>query len=382
MVARQWAVLTNCGDLESARANSALAEIWSKKFVHNLNLVPLPIQPVESSVASDVTDRAQGDLEIVHVPDERRPGRTSVVIHTPDVVVGIAPASQAEDPPAGIARTLILDASWTHITSFPERETVRQSFVDTFARGRGRVWYVTNLSWDAALFGEVATETGSTGRSSELRLSGSVDTWPRQIGQVLPQIKPTDQVLIGLVPGRDDRGSLQRLRSDFAERTEHVQAFPSAPLSCGPGPGRDEMLEAVGLWLPTTVLVSAGPISEQHLLARHLEENTGGSPASVAISGGEYRLPNLQLVRQLDGGSRTQGRHSPLRTSFAGLVVVSYGADNTVQLAGAGLATSAQEALPKIRVNRRGKTPEQVVREVESAFSSRGHAIPAVRYLP
>jgi hypothetical protein len=62
--------------------------------------------------------------------------------------------------------------------------------------------------------------------------------------------------------------------------------------------------------------------------------------------------------------------------------VVTYGPDDGVVLSGAGLADAAREVLPKIRLKTRGKEPEQLVREVESAFSSRGMAVPAVRFLP
>jgi hypothetical protein len=394
IISRQWSLLINCSEEEVTETWPSLTGEWKKKRVDHFMLSPAVGGGSREHLSGNGDSQISGaDWTVRIAGDDRRPGRRSLLLETPQAVLGVAATSQMEDAPAGSSRVLILDASWTHVPAFPDREEIRQAFVEAFEQGprgeQGRVYYLTNLAWDAELFSQVAADLGRSDQSRPVLIDGEGDRLLKQARQIIPEIESNDVALIGLVPGRDDRGAFQRLRSDFAERTAHVQAFPAVPISSGPGPSREESLAAVGLWLPTTVLIAGGPISEQHLLARHLEESTGGSAAVVGVSGGEYRLPGLDLIR-VAGHSSVLGRQRgasgrPVgrgRVSYAGLVVVTYEAEDAVTLSGAGLAEAARQILPKIRISRRGKPPEQIVREVEAAFSSRGMAVPAVRYLP
>jgi len=291
------------------------------------------------------------------------------------------PISQ-DEPPRGTQRTVVLDASWTHIARFPDREEIRDALIQTFQATDGLIYYVTNLPWDAELFSQVAADMGRAHDARTTLVEGFGDRMLSQARQVLSQLQQHDQVLLALVPARDDRGSLQRLRSDFAARVSQVRAYPALPISSGPGPSRDEALAAVGLWLPTSVLIAGGPVSEQFLLARYLQESTGGSTAVVGVAGAEYRLPGLEMLRHSDGGRRSSaGDRRRVSAGRTGLVIVTYGPDDTVQLSGAGLPEAVESVLGRLNIKRRGKTPEQVVREIEAAFSSRGLPVPAVRYL-
>lgn len=379
-IGRKWSVLVNCSEEATAQAWPTLETVWRKRHVDTFVLDPF------SDVAEDAGIREPSpsgdDWRAAFSSDERRPGRRSLVLQAGQISIGVTPASSQQDAePTGTQRVLVLDASWTHISRFPDREEVREELVRAFD-GSGQIHFITNLQWDADLFTHVAAELGESNRANVALIKGLGDRGLVQARQLLPRIQESDTVLIGLVPGRDERGAFQRLRSDFAERTSHVRAYPAYPLSSGPGASREEALATVGLWLPTHVLIAGGPISEQFLLARHLEESTGGATAMVAVAGGEYRLPSLDLARHYDASRPSHG-DAKLRqlASRSGLVIATPGSDESTTLSGVGLPDTANGILPKIRINRSGKTPEQIVHEVEAAFSSRGMPIPAVRYL-
>ena len=382
IIGRQQSVVIDLDASASGAVWPALEPIWKRRHVSHIQLNHSKHSAESDHEFAKHQAPDSGDWRPTVQADEKRPERHSLVLQSTQVAVGYLPTAQLDEPPPGIGRVLVLDASWTHIARFPDREEVRDEFTQAF-RHPGPVHYVTNLPWDAALFGQVAREQRAEDRANTVLVLGYGEDSLSQARRILNEIQPNDLVLIGLVPGRDDRGAFQRLRSDFAERTPRVQAFPASPLSCGPGASREEALAAVGMWLPTRVLIAGGPISEQHLLARHLEESTGGSPAVVGLLGGEYRLPSLELLRHHDAGQRSgSGSRLRLRAAQAGLVVATHGFDGAVSLSGAGLAPGVSEVLLKIRINPRGKTPEQVVREIESAFTSRSIPVPAIRYLP
>ena len=381
LISRQWSLLVNTSEEECGATWPSLRETWRKKQVARIDLHG-PDDPAAESEGADQTISGS-DWQARVITDELRPSRRMVIVETAQIVVGIGAGTQGEEPPPGRQRALVIDAGWTHVPSFPDREDVRSYLAGAIRSAAGRVHFVTDLPWDVRLFESVARELGRESAAHPVLVGGSTGRKLWLARQILPQIDEPDTVLIGLVPGRDERGLFQRLRSDFAEKTSSVRAFPTAPLSTGPGQSRDEALESVGLWLPTRVLIAAGPISEQVLLARHLEESTRGSPVTVGVAGGEYRLPDFDLIRNTDAGHRVSGAGRQRGVaSRAGLVVVTYGRDeNAVSLSGTGLADNVQTVLPKIHVNRRGKTPEQLVREVEMAFTSRGLPVPAVRFL-
>lgn len=378
IVARQWTTLINCTEKDVRETWPGLEGSWSKQHVDAVKLSPFA---AGQDMPSAADDRILGQRVSV-IPDERRPGRRSLLVESGDVAVGVASSAQEADTPDGHQRVVILDASWTHVARFPEPEEVRQALEEALRVRSRTVFYITNLPWDAKLFQLVADQAGQSDRCRTVTVTGFGARMLWQVRELVPDIQSKDLVLLGLVPRRDDRGSHQRLRSDFAERTENLRVYPVFPLSSGPGASREEALQTVGLWLPTRVMIAAGPLSEQVLLARHLEEN-GGSSATVGTMGAEYRLPSLNLIRQMD--ARREQRTSVLqrlRGPRSGLVVVTYGRDEAVQLAGAGLPAEAEAILPRIRVSRRGKSAEQVVHDVETAFSSRGMPVPAVRFLP
>lgn len=381
VLGRTWTILVNTTVDETNTEWPAAEPVWRKKRVDALSL---NASSTGFNLEEDAKERPATQPErTTIIPDERRPGRRSCLIQVDDIAVGITAGSQQMEAPAATDRVVILDASWTHIARFPDREDVRESFLQALTSRARRIFYLTNLKWDADFFDEVAQEQGRAERAQVIRVSGFGSRMLWQAREVAPTVTSDDMVILGLVPRRDDRGAFQRLRSDFAERTEHVWAYPTHAVSCGPGPSREESLEMVGLWLPTRVLIAGGYVSEQVLLARHLEENAGGTGAGVAIVGGEYRLPSVALIHQVDAVARARTTGSRRRPApHSGLVVVTYGRDGEVELSSAGLATEARNVLPKIRLSRRGKSPEQVVHDVETAFSSRGMPVPSVRYLP
>jgi hypothetical protein len=383
IVGRQWTVLVNVSEAEADHTWPNLSPIWRKK-----DLVSVYLSAPESGAADReevAPDRtiSGGDWELHIMTDERRPGRRMVIVETGQSVIGLGAVLGADAPPSGRTRALLLDASWTHVSSFPEREQVRSAMTEALKWRGGTVHFVSDIQWDVDLFESVARELGRESNVAAIHVKGTTARKLWQARQALPTVALEDHVLIGLAPGRDERGLFQRLRSDFAERCAGVLAFPNAPLCTGPGMSRDEALEAVGLWLPTQVLVGAGQMSEQVLLARYLQESTGGSPMSAAVGGGEYRLPDFELIRHNDLGGNL-ARTARIRAIAArhGLVVVAYGrGEDEFYVSGIGLPESQEDILPRIKISRRDKTPEQVVREVETAFSSRGLPVPAVRLL-
>jgi hypothetical protein len=381
VVGRQWGLLLNTSASQASRAWPSVEPVWRKRHVDEFFLDGTP----DNGRATDDEegDRAvRGSDWIARIDvDERRPGRRSLLLQTGQVAIAVTPSAQQDEPPPDSDRLLILDASWTHVQRFPEREEIREALIEGF-QSTGRVFFVTSLPWDAEFFQQVAADLEESSRAVTVLVAGSGERMRGEARLAIPNVGSEDTVLLGLVPGRDDRGALQRLRSEFAERTVKVSAFPTSPLSSGPGPGRDEALTAVGLWLPTRVLIAGGPISEQYLLARYLEESTGGYGPVVGVAGGEYRLPSLDLIRHADLGRRvgSAGRLR-VRAGRLGLVIVSFGPDDSVQLSGFGLPDVAMSVLPKLRIVRRNKTPDQITREVESAFSSRGMPAPAVKCL-
>lgn len=383
LVARQWALLVNCSTEDAAANWPGLEHTWRKRQVESVYLRLNPADSYDNAETIANQTVTGKDWRLRMTGDELRPSRQSATVETANLVVGICASGAGDEPAAGARRALIIDASWTHIFAFPEREEVRTCLAAALHTGRGRVFYISDLDWDVALFRGTAHDLGAAERAVDVTVKGSREGKLVAARQVLRDVREGDTVLIGLVPGRDDRGAFQRLRSDFAERASVVRAFPGAPLSTGPGLSRDEALAAVGLWLPTEVLIAGGPISEQVLLARHLEESTSRSPVTVGVAGGEYRLPDFDLIRHSDTGRRHEsGPPKRAVASRSGLVVVALTRDaDAVSLAGTGLSDNARDVLPKLRINRRGKTPEQVVREVEMAFTSRGLPVPAVRFI-
>ena len=383
LVGRQWTILINVSEDKARDSWPGLEDLWRKRNCVTAYLSQLPGGRTDPDELTPDASVSATDFEARLVTDDIRPGRRMLMVETAQHVIGIGPGSQPNEPPSSDKRSLILDASWTHVSSFPEREQVRSYMSQVLALATRPVHFISDLDWDLSLFRAVAKDHGKGDLAREGRVAGSISRKLWQSRQYLKEIEPGDTVLIALVPGRDDRGALQRLRSEIAERTSSVKSFPTAPLSTGPGISRDEALEALGLWLPTFALVGSGPISEQVLLARYLNESSGGSPVEVAVSGGEYRLPEFELLRHVDTGRRAVNlRAQRAVASRSGLVVVTYGQDeDAVSLSGTGLPEQVEDVLPRIRVSRRGKSPEQVVREIEMAFSSRGLPLPAVRYL-
>ena len=222
-----------------------LTETWRKRQIQSLRLTGSTDKRSDpDEVAPDQT-LTGNDWKAHLVVDERRPGRRSLVVESAQLVIGISPAANGDDPPPGQRRALILDASWTHVFSFPDREAVRECMAEAFRSGSGRTFFISDLEWDLALFDSVASELRAHNRACPVSVAGTTAQRLWQAHQVLSNVDSRDTVLIGIVPGRDDRGAFQRLRSDFAERTSLVQAFPSSPLSTGPGLSRDE---ALGAW--------------------------------------------------------------------------------------------------------------------------------------
>lgn len=381
LAGRQWSVLFNCSETDAEQSWPSTQGVWKKRRVDSIDL----IRPDLLEDAADAGEDAAitgSDWQGVISSDERRPGRRSVVIESGDVVVGINPTPNQLEPPVGRQRVAVLDAGWTHIQRFPDRDEVRDCFEEILGRRWRHVYYVTNLPWDAQLFQQTVDDLQMNGHAEAILVRGSGQRLLWQVREFVPSIGAGDLVMLGLVPGRDDRGAFQRLRSDFSERTEHVSVYPVQPLSTGPGPSREEALEAVGIWLPTQVLIAAGPVSEQVLLARYLSENTGGTGSIVGIAGTEYRLPTLNVARQYDvGAPAAEAKPGRTRGARSGMVIATYGRGETIQLSGAGLASEAQNLMESMHISRRGKPAERIVHDIENAFASRGLPVPAVRFL-
>jgi hypothetical protein len=381
LAGRQWSILFNCTQSEAEKSWPATQAVWKKRRIDAFDLTRRDLAEAE--------DDGEPDAEIsgpewsgVISHDERRPGRRSVIIESPDAVVGINPTPNQSEPPVGRPRVAVLDACWTHVQRFPDREEVRECFEEVLGRRWRHVFYVTNLPWDARFFEQTVRDLQLEGHAEVMQVDGWGQRLLWQVRELLPRIADGDLVMLALVPGRDERGAFQRLRSDFAERTQHVSVYPVQPLSTGPGPSREEALEAVGIWLPTQVLIAAGPLSEQVLLARYLSENAGGTAPVVGTAGTEYRMPTLNVARQYDVPSTSSDRGTErVRTARSGLVIATYGREDRILLAGSGLASEAQKLLTSLHINRRGKPAERIVHDIENAFSSRGLPVPAVRFL-
>ena len=373
LISKQNSLLIDIEPEDASSRWSALTPVWRKRRVDTVRLDD-PGMPAGSG--------GNGHWHWTHTAGERRSGLPGLSIRSSDLTLGLGSALEWE-PENATDRLAILDASWTHIASFPDRDEVRSAFEGALRSKQRRVFYITNVPWDRDLFDEVSSDVGRNGQAESIVVEPNVERLAWQVRELAPRVRPDDMVLLGLVPRRDDRGIHQRLRSDFAERTEHVRAYPLFPLSSGPGPSREEALESVALWLPTEVLIGSGPLSEQVLLARHISAQPGMPPARVAVAAGEYRISPLELVKQHE-----QPRERPLRPSLrlqaarSGLVVATYGRDDAVRLTGTGLAGGSEAVVAKLRISRYGKSPERVVHEVENAFSSRGLPVPAVRFLP
>jgi hypothetical protein len=394
VIARSWTLLVNATAEEARQRWPDMHEAWRKKHVEHTYLEPAgqllatgAENAAQPSAGRERRSKRLGKTEVtLHLEsDERRPGRTYIQIQAPGLLIATGAAPGLSEPSALPGdRVTLLDASWTHVPNFPDQEEVRESMTHGLRlRGRsgkqGDVLYVTNLPWDAALFDEVAAETGQTPRCRTCFVQefGSSMIW--RVQQLARNVGPRDVVLIGLVPGRDDRGQLQQIRSEFAERTRNVLAHPVFPLSTGPGPSRDEAVEAVGTWLPTNVLIVGGPYSEQVLLSRYLKTAFSLSNVVVGVAGAEYRLPSLAVSRQLDGARHV--RAGVPRGSSYGLVVASRGTGEHLRLQGVGLSNRAETLIPKLAISAAGKDADRIVHDIEVAFSSRGMPVPAVHYV-
>ncbi len=372
VIGRGWSVLVNLTPEEAGRNWPHLADSWQRRSTGSIYLRQAGSAGAEGGIDND-------DCRMESAVDDRRAGLRGYVIGAQDLAVGFNITADLRELSAATNRVVIVDASWTHIVSFPDQEQIAQAFEDACRDASGRVHYVTNLPWDAELF--TATAAGFE------HLDARVVAIDGHGKDVLPQVRSRlsdfgrkDTVLIGLTPGRDDRGAFQQLRSDIAARTTRVWAFPSHPLSSGPGPSREEALEMVGMWLPAEVLIAAGPISEQILLARYLSENTGASVIRVAAAGGEYRLPGLELIHQRNVERPVEDPSARrLAAARAGLVLVRIVGDESVRLAGVGLTEETAQALEHLRVTGKSRSGEKVIRDIQSAFSSRGLTPPEVR---
>ncbi len=381
LAGRQWSILVNSTESEAAESWPSTQSVWRKRHIDSFDLTRPDTASGEGDASVEVAISGVEWNGVISY-DERRPGRRSIVIDCADVVVGINPTPNYTEPPVGRQRVAVLDAGWTHVQRFPDRDEVRECFEEFLGRKWRHVYYVTNLPWDAELFRQTVSELQLQGHAEVMRVDGSGQRLLWQVRELLPNVADGDLVMLGLVPGRDERGAFQRLRSDFAERTPHVSGYPVQPLSTGPGPSREEALEAVGIWLPTHVLIAAGPLSEQVLLARYLSENTGGSTPVAASAGAEYRLPSLNVSRQYEipRSSPTTGSER-LLSARSGLVIAAYGRGDRILLTGAGLASETEKLLGSLHINRRGKPAERIVHDIENAFASRGLPVPAVRFL-
>jgi hypothetical protein len=390
-ISSKWSFLINT-DVAAAQKNWP-ETTWTWRKAESNSIVQ---SPLAAGLDNHPESIVQGERRLVGkgwqataLIDEQRPGRLGVVIEVDDISIALSPSPDHLDPIAERQRIVVLDASWTHIARFPEREEVREAVEDALQSHARFVYYVTNLPWDADIFLSTTREFGCEDRARLAYVNGIGQQAYWQAQDIAKRIDTMDMVLLGLVPGRDDRGLFQRLRSAFAERTEHVRAYPAFPLSTGPGLAREEAEEAMGMWLPTRVLIAGGPISEQILLQRYLQEmadNRGRSSTTsivVGMAGTEYRLPSLKVAHQYHLPPTVPPSVSArAHAARAGLVIVTYTRDDIAHLTSVGLSSQARQVVDRLQINRRGKTTEQVVHEVEVAFTSRGIPPPAIRFVP